>query len=98
MIVTQDRVFRSKVETLLGERGKKDDSAVRFRDLTAEVRRALMSSTATVTLPGNVQDLIDSAVEDALSGYAPPDLSTLRDRIDAAEQEAAQAAQQVVGK
>ena len=92
MIVTQDRVFRSKVETLLGERGKKDDSAVRFRDLTAEVRRALMSSTATVTLPGNVQDLIDSAVEDALSDYAPPDLSTLRDRIDAAEQEAAQAA------
>ena len=71
MIVTQDRVFRSKVETLLGERGKKDDSAVRFRDLTAEVRRALMSSTATVTLPGNVQDLIDSAVEDALSDYAP---------------------------
>lgn len=28
-----DRLHRSKTETLLGERGKKDDHAVRFRDL-----------------------------------------------------------------
>ena len=84
-----DKVQRAKLETLLGERGQKDDQAVRWRDLKgfrAQVDPASVKDIAT--------KVATDVATDVASGFdgANIDLSELQSRIDGAEAEAQAAA------
>lgn len=58
MSTALDKVHRAKVETLLGERGQRADSAVRFRDIN-DVASAIIESKA-------LQDYIAAVVKKAV--------------------------------
>lgn len=80
-----DAKTRAKVEELLGERGKKDNRAVRFRDIPG------ISATANLA---EVRKTAEKVARDIAEGYdgANLDLSQLLDEIDQAKQAAVQAA------
>lgn len=76
---TVDKVFKAKVQTLLGETGKKADQAVRFRDLSG-----LDDSVAATKARAEAAE--------AAIGETTFSLSELQERVDVAEQEVQQAA------
>ncbi|MDO5606749.1 MAG: hypothetical protein Q4G25_16470, partial [Paracoccus sp. (in: a-proteobacteria)] len=82
MNAARDQAFNTKLQELMGERGSKPNHAVRFRDL-----RDAMGGSG---LLAQVQKAAEKVARDIAESYdgANVDLSTLQDRINAAEAEA----------